>query len=295
MKNVMNNKPQAYISVSKNRAKQGRKVYLKDDTEFEIELYNPTQLVVCAKIWINGQEMQGGSLVLNPAQRFHLDRYLDEPKKFKFSTYDVSGSEEEIKHAIKNNGLIQVKFYNEITPVNYGNPSITITDPFKQNPFWYGGPTLPPNPYIITCNGTGITNVSNNINCLNRSDNNLNVKGINTNYSFFSSASEFGMEDFLVEPVLNDEYKYDTPIESQKIKESGRIEAGSKSEQEFILVNKSFAFSACAEYEYIILPMSQNIIEAKEIGNKVYCTGCTLRKRKPEWKFCPKCSTKFEL
>ena len=50
----MNNKqPIAHITVQKNRQKKGDKVFLKNGTEFEIELYNPTDKVVLARIWIN--------------------------------------------------------------------------------------------------------------------------------------------------------------------------------------------------------------------------------------------------
>ena len=300
----MTTKPTAHISVSKNRVKKGHEVYLKDDTEFEIELYNPTEHVVCARIWINGMELQGGNLVLYPAQRHHLDRYLDEPKKFKFSTYKVSGSQAEIEQAIKNNGLIQVKFYNEIIPVN--NVQLnggTWQMPNSFPPYYPGPGTSPTVPNIwygdinhttIGNSGTTITSLSGNV------SNTLSFNSAEadlTSCNFFCSTPNetFDLNDLIIEPALNDEFKDDTPIESPKITESGRIEAGSKSDQEFTKVNLSFAFSPCAEYEYVILPMSRKVIEAKEVGSTVYCTGCKLRKRKPQWKFCPKCGTEFEL
>ena len=289
----MTTKPTAHISVGKNRVRKGREVYLKNDTEFEIELYNPTDQLVCAKIWINGIQMQGGALVLNPAQRYHLDRYLDEPKKFKFSTYKVSGSQEEIEQAIKNNGLIQVKFYNEIIPVTQGNPIVTqgnpivnpspLFPPYNQNLIWYGGPTT--SPYNSYCDTNTFTNNEGHdvVTC-----------------NFISTSSTFDSKDLIIEPNLHNELEDSELINnsntrSADIKESGRIEGGSKSDQSFEYVNKSFAFSPCAEYEYIILPMSRKVIEAKEVGSKIYCTGCKLRKRKPTWKFCPKCGTEFEF
>lgn len=123
MKN--NFKPSAYITVGKNRTKKGHEVYLKNGVEFEIELYNPTQDPVLAKIKINGSYISNSGIVVKPAQRIYLERYIDEPKKFKFETYNISGSKEEIEHAIKKNGLVQIEFYNETKKLNFiaGNGS----------------------------------------------------------------------------------------------------------------------------------------------------------------------------
>ena len=308
----MNNKPQAHISVSKNRVRKGREVYLKDDTEFEIELFNPTQSVVCARIWINGHELQGGALVLNPAQRYHLDRYLDQPKKFKFSTYEVSGSKEEIEHAIAKNGLIQVKFYNEIIPV-VQNPVITPNpwcnpQPWSGSPIVYGGTPQNPNQYDFYC-GTTLTHTGPDLsNCTLINDGSINMDFLSssgtTSCNFVSS--NFDMNEYLeMNKELNDQVEEVQKANKEsfgknlkkktKAKETGRIEAGSQSEQTFEYVNKSFAFSPCAEFEYAILPVSEKVVEANNVGGKVYCTGCKLRKRKPNWEFCPKCGTQFEF
>lgn len=279
-------KPTAHIAVGKNRAKQGREVYLDNDTEFEIELYNPTEFVVCAKIWINGIQMEGGALVIKPAQRVFLDRYLNEPKKLKFSTYNVSGSKEEIENAIKKNGLVEVKFYNEIKPVNntliLGNQS-TPCNPWQPDwyqPFtYYSDRTVPINDNFG--GHTYTTSVAGSM------DNSL---------SFFSQ----DLKDINIERRISDgnpppDFGKNKFAKKSKKQETGRIEAGSKSDQTFEYVNMSFAFSPCAEYTYHILPASQKKVEAQEIGGKVYCTGCKLRKRKENWKFCPKCGTEFEF
>jgi len=118
MKEVCEN-PTARIAVKKNVVKtyevdEEKSVYLKDGTEFEIELFNPTKSVVLAKIKLNGKFINGGGLVLNPGQRVFLERFLEEDKKFKFSTYLVDNKNEIVEQAIKDNGVVEVYFYNEI-------------------------------------------------------------------------------------------------------------------------------------------------------------------------------------
>ena len=120
--------PAAHLAVNKSRLKVYKNVgpmptyYLQKGQEFQIELFNPTQDVVLAKISLNGKAISQGGLVLNPGQRVFLDRYIDVAKKFLFDTYEVSGQSEEVKKAIENNGDIKVEFYRERQPISYGNP-----------------------------------------------------------------------------------------------------------------------------------------------------------------------------
>lgn len=121
--------PTAKIAVNKNLVKQyvinnQETVFLKDGTEFEIELFNPTTETLLAKISINGKESDSG-LVLKPGQRVFLERFLDDSKKYKFETYEVEDSKE-VKEATKFNGLIEIFFYKETsyysTYCYYSNP-----------------------------------------------------------------------------------------------------------------------------------------------------------------------------
>src|SRR4051812_2130373 len=97
---------QAFITKGKNRLKQnGNHVYLDNNEEFEIELFNPRTVTVMAKIKINGQLIPGGGLVLKPGQRYFLDRYLDRAKKFLFSTYEIDGGDAQAVAATALNGL----------------------------------------------------------------------------------------------------------------------------------------------------------------------------------------------
>ena len=111
--NQISDNPCAYITKNKQRVKQfGQNVYLKDGSEFEIELYNPSRKTVLGKIKINGEFINGGGIILRPGERVFLERYIDVPHKFKFETYTVD-STNETKNAIANNGDVEILFYEE--------------------------------------------------------------------------------------------------------------------------------------------------------------------------------------
>ena len=110
-------RPEAFITKGKKRNKQfDGQVYLSDGDEYEIELFNPTQEVVLAKIKIDGNYIAGGGIVLRRGERVFLERFLDSPNRFKFSTYVVNGNNTEVQDAIKNNGYVEIEFYDEYKP-----------------------------------------------------------------------------------------------------------------------------------------------------------------------------------
>ena len=134
--------PQSFITKSKQRLKQQiDTVYLNNGDEFEIELYNPTQNKVLAKIEMNGNSI-GNGIILRPGERVFLERYLDIAKKFLFETYTVNGKDSEVQAAIANNGDVTIKFYDEdILPLRtyYGSGN-TLT---INNPSWNINNTTP--------------------------------------------------------------------------------------------------------------------------------------------------------
>jgi len=111
--NQISDNPCAYITKNKQRIKQfGQNVYLKDGSEFEIELFNPSRKTVLSKIKINGEFINGGGIILRPGERVFLERYIDVPRKFKFETYTVDSTNETM-NAIANNGDVEILFYEE--------------------------------------------------------------------------------------------------------------------------------------------------------------------------------------
>jgi hypothetical protein len=113
--------PTAYITVKKQRVKQnGKNVYLDNNTEFELELYNPTDTKLKATIEFDGNLISTSGIVLRPGERIFLDRYLDVDRKFLYETYEVKDTEQN-REAIDNNGLVKVRFYQK---QSWQNPSI---------------------------------------------------------------------------------------------------------------------------------------------------------------------------
>jgi hypothetical protein len=72
--------------------------------------------------------------------------------------------------------------------------------------------------------------------------------------------------------------------------ETGRIEAGSVSNQKFTEVNMNFETYPFKTVKYKIYPASAESQHVTDIRH--YCVECGRRKRKTE-KYCPQCGTKF--
>ena len=110
--------PTANIAVNRNRLKSyGEKIYLKNGTHFEIELFNPKTTKVLAMISIDGVAISIAGIVIKPGQRVFLERWIDSPKKFLFETYEIEDSKE-TKKAVSENGKVKVEFYDQSTPSN---------------------------------------------------------------------------------------------------------------------------------------------------------------------------------
>jgi len=128
--------PEAHITRKKSRAKiyNYNNLYLNDGDVFEIELFNPKTNRVLAKIWLNGEEITGSGIVVNPGQRIFLERFIDSNNKFIYKTYDVENTNESL-NAIRNNGDIEVRFYNEYFPTTYTYYNIPS---YNSGNIWYG-------------------------------------------------------------------------------------------------------------------------------------------------------------
>jgi hypothetical protein len=262
--------PQAWVAIKRNRQKiyNGQwksQVYLKDGQEFQIELFNPTQTRYLVKFKINGNYSSNRGLILNPGQRYFLDRFIDEDRKLAFSTYEIEDSKA-AKKAIEKNGLLEVEFYAETT---FFNPSGTT---YWRNPYFYYGENLT----VGTANGsfTTTTGNSNTITYGGSTVNNISLTSSSTgsaNSSYFTNSSNYSS-------IVND-----ASIET------GRVERGEKSDQNF--EDGYGTFNAWAAYTTAvqIIPLSQKPAEAQEIRS--YCTGCGSRIKKQTWKFCPNCGT----
>ena len=261
-------KPQAWVAVSNNRQKiYGAKddlVYLDNGQEFQIELYNPTSTSYLAKIYLNDKLISSSGLIIKPGQRYFLDRYIDEKKKFLFSTYEVDDTEE-VKEAIKNNGKVKVEFYPEQNTGYSGSTISTWTtyapyseirtpyNPLTFNPIIYGGTTTN-NVYLSTTSNT------------------LNP---GSNISYTSGAGSYFTNRSVAGSI-----------------ETGMVGKGGKSDQDFGNDSGSYSWFCIYTSEYQILPRSVKPVEVTEI--REYCTGCGTRSKKKTWKFCPNCGESLD-
>ncbi len=267
--------PQAWVAIKRNRQKiyngQGKsQVYLKDGQEFQIELFNPTQTRYLVKFKINGNYSSDRGLILNPGQRYFLDRFIDEDRKLAFSTYEIEDSKA-AKKAIEKNGLLEVEFYSET--FLHGNiisyPKIYNTPNWSQpiwttNPstFWYG-------------TSNGISNNAGGSSTLTLAGSTIN------NVSYTSGTVNCGT-------TYTSTSNYSSVVNDASI-ETGRVEKGEKSDQLFEQGYGTFGSWASYVTTVQIIPLSQKPAEAQEIRS--YCTGCGSRIKKQTWKFCPNCGT----
>lgn len=291
--------PSANIAVNKSRLKVYHNVgsmptyYLNKGQEFQIELFNPTQDVILAKISLNSKTISQGGLVLKPGERVFLDRYLDVAKKFMFDTYEVSGNNQEVQKAIEHNGDIKVEFYRETKPVVWSNPiwincgsTVTYTSPVLGNYNIGTDPQYLKN--VRSSNTAGITGSASSSSMLyNASTTNASVSLDSVNCSYTSDVNLDSLTYDMKSTPINDQVK----SKKSKSIETGRVEEGSKSNQEFTYVNKSFEYAPFCTVEYKLLPVSQKVNEKQDINVRRYCTNCGKKQGSGD-KFCANCGTK---
>jgi hypothetical protein len=250
--NTFSSQPQPTAHITKGRGRlktYGQAVYLKDSSHFEIELHNPKTTPVLAKIWINGKLLSNAGIIVKPGQRVYLERFMDVAKKFKFETYDVDTSTGTVR-AIADNGKVEVVFYDEASYQLNGNSGTNIW----QQPY----PTFTSQPWQ---NHTLTSNIGGSANA-------------------FYCASSLGPQG-----SNGPQGPAGIPVSM----ETGRIEKGESSNQEFEYTDGQYNSWSCTTVRWQILPESKKPVEMGEIRS--YCTGCGTRHKKSSWKFCPNCGT----
>jgi hypothetical protein len=250
--------PSAHITVNRNRVKNyGESIYLKDGTNFEIELWNPTTYKVLASINIDGKSISENGIIIKPGERVYLERWIDAPKKFKFSTYNVEDSDE-AKNAISENGRVKVLFYSE-----------RLKNFFPSGSTWNGIITTGGDqPYYYNYNTIGTPN-----------NTNLPFGGTTVNNIFTSTSFTAGNAS--VAGSLSTEKSIETGITSE----------GENSSQIFVAETGDYNTWASQTVEWKILPESMKPVEVQKIRS--YCTDCGTRIRANSWKFCPACGEKL--
>lgn len=263
----------AKIAVNKSLLKEfhnslnERIVYLDDEQEFQIQIFNPYSYVIGIAFSFNSNDVDKSKLlVLKPGERVWLERYLESNNKFVFSTYEV-GASEEVKEAIKNNGVLNVYFYNEIKK----RPEITITS--SPNITW----ELNYND-IYQDNTPITTKVYNNT-----------LRTLSANYSTITT-SNISTAEWDTASSLSASFKAGTNSCVNKNIETGRIERGSHSNQDFKNYYGNFDTWYFKMETIKILPKSQKQVSSSDL-KKQYCHNCG-RKLNQKFKFCPYCGAK---
>jgi hypothetical protein len=264
--------PTANLAVNKSRIKiyndnNTPTYYLTKGQEFQIEIFNPTQDTISAKIILNGKAISQGGLVLRAGERVFLDRYLDVAKKFMFDTYEVSNTEE-VREAIEKNGDFKVEFYRESRQILSLPTFQTTYPPFGH--ITYGNPL----------NTTVTTSMSGSF-----------VGGDFTTTSLFHDTGTNNLA-YNQKSLLCDSKSHLTrSIKAKKTIETGTVEKGSNSDQKIKTVDNKFEFYPFHSVEYKMLPLSQKVLSSSDINVKRYCTNCGSKLGKTD-KFCSSCGTK---
>lgn len=258
-----NSVPTAHVTVNKNRVKiyENNNYYLTNGQTFEVELYNPTYTKIKAVIELDGHNVTAGGVILKPGQRIYLERFIDSNNKFLYETYEVDDSWE-TKKAISNNGKVEIKFYMEEVVMNLGSYQPRIFHYANQNP----------NSFYSTNIGTTSGNTG---------DYTLTTTNV-------SNHMPLSFMDVDMDTTLNT-----SMLRNSGMSETGRVEKGEASDQEFIVSNDKFSSYAFETVKYTISPVSKQPITKENITEaRRYCHDCG-SKTKANHNFCSSCGIKL--
>jgi hypothetical protein len=90
----------------------GDTVFLNDNTEFDIEFFNTSQKTVCPSVTINGESLTSSPVIYN-GQKYVLKDFINDNRRFLFKTYTIDKLDPKALNAIKDNGIVAIKYYYE--------------------------------------------------------------------------------------------------------------------------------------------------------------------------------------
>ena len=298
----------AHIAINKSLLKEFRNseneriVYLKDGDEFQIQVFNPYSYVIGVSFTFNSNNNDNSRLlILKPGERVWLDRYLDDNKKFLFSTYEVNASKE-VKKAIEKNGLLNIYFYREKEYNNlyfYDNHSITVTQPKPIEITWTGDS---PNWYYdntVTCYNNNLVDActtelsASTVNSATWASASIDANG---NYKYSDSYGNHYTDSARTltaaeaKPIKNGLNSCVNKTNFNKSIETGRINKGNYSNQKFKNYYGEFENWYFKKETIKLLPQSQKQINTNDLKKK-YCHNCG-KKIKSDFKFCPNSGAK---
>ena len=253
-----NNDKLARLAINKSLLKEysnssnERIVYMNDNTEFQIQFFNPYDYVIGISISFNGSSASNSLLVLKPGERVWLERYLNDKKKFLFSTYEV-GNSKSVQKAIENNGEIILRFYKEKeqhSPLVYSSYSINN---INWNP-------QPANLDYTSICGSIDCSLDSNVSCASSAYYCGDINTTTNDIASYTSTATCACTSY------NDSQT--TKARSKSI-ETGRIEKGNYSSQDFTHVNYDFEYWAFKTETIKILPTSQKQINSNDLQKDI--------------------------
>ena len=232
------------------------KVYLTDGEEFQIELYNPMTQCVLADIKLNGNPISKSGLVLRPGERFYLDCFIDDKKKFLFGAYEVEDTEESAE-ATASNGMLEVFFYKEsVIEVKDWRKKfekvIVERHYYPYNPWPNTIWTSNPNIYC----GTGARDIIGQTTFTTNGFGNLT-----TSSAYYSQPTNAA---YTSGNISLNSATGTLSVNSASI-ETGRVEKGAESSQKFDEIDMEFDSYHIASTTLQLLPESRRPVETKEI------------------------------
>ena len=291
MSNVIVKDALAKIAISKNLIKEykssesDRTVYLNDGTEFQIYLKNPYQTHLGIKIYVNNKSI-GNMLVLRPGQSFWLDRFVNENSKFLFSTYQVENTGE-MRHAINNNGKVKIEFFHEREQISFQPCVFTYTN--NNNNDWLNG-------YGNTISASG-TRLCNDVNtCYYSNSVTTGSASCDSNSYHLTASSALNLDSAAstmsrsLKKNIDKKATRNTDINLSL--ETGRVEKGGRSKQEFETCDIDFEYYPFQTENILILPNSRKQIHTEDMRRK-YCSKCG-KKVSPKDKFCSNCGARLD-
>lgn len=253
-------------------------IFLNNGDEFKIRLFNPLTEKIGVQIGFNGQ-LSNSMLVLNPGEDVVVDRFLDDQRKMLFETYQYDKNNVAAVNAIAKNGIVEIRFFKE-----YIQPTIstysTGTYGTLHNVSGMGSITTSGLNGTITSNSTFAS--------FNTSNNNSRLYDQNAFLNQVSDSLDFA-SDFKEEEVVKEVKSKSTKL--SKKAETGRVEKGQHSDQNFKQVDIQFQTYPFHAIVYNLKPTSEKTTYTREV--REYCVKCGYRLRNNSWLYCPKCGEKI--
>lgn len=281
-------------SLDELKSYRDNSIYLNKGDEFQIKLFNPLREKVGVQIGVNGDKSEG-LLVLNPGEEMTLDRFIDDNSKMLFDTYTYNADNPSAQNAVALNGIIDIDFFREIKKrprtINKSNTNSNSSGYYNTD-----GTYTTSDSVYLSSNILGIDTFTSPDVSVSEGDKSICARpngyldgvlqsfdSVNTNSRVYEESTYTSNFNNISPASFSDDTK---SLNSQK--ETGRVERGDESNQNFTEVNYNFETFAFHNVTYNLKPISERkIISQEKIRN--YCTSCSYRIRNDKWIYCPKC------